>query len=153
MYASDPSYRWFSKRAVVDFFSAQDAHECLSSAPFRQDIALEFIQYYNDTLQLQTTQAYLKDPPSGYQQPPVDLFGGLAEIKDQVQAGQFKNEYDFEVAVQKLILATHDAHISLGYGILSIFTFGSPYGLVSVSTDGLALPKLFIPGQCSLVTA
>ncbi|KAI4121471.1 MAG: hypothetical protein LQ338_006342 [Usnochroma carphineum] len=122
-----------------------DAHECLSSAPFRQDIALEFIQYYNDTLQLQTTQAYLKDPPSGYQQPPVDLFGGLAEIKDQVQAGQFKNEYDFEVAVQKLILATHDAHISLGYGILSIFTFGSPYGLVSVSTDGLALPKLFIP--------
>lgn len=63
-----------------------------------------------------------------------------------MNAGQFQNEYDFEVAVQKLILATHDAHINLGYGILSIFTFGSPYGLVSISADGVALPKLFIPG-------
>ncbi|KAL9014820.1 MAG: hypothetical protein Q9173_000544 [Seirophora scorigena] len=61
------------------------------------------------------TQAYLKDPPPEYQQPPVDLFGGLANLKDQVEAGQFKNECNFEVAVQKLILATHDAHINLAY--------------------------------------
>lgn len=117
------------------------------SAPFQQDIALEFIEFYNETLQLQITQAYLKDPPNDYQQPAVDLFGGLAKIKDRVRAGQFTNEYDFEIAVQKLILATHDSHVNLGYGVTSIFTFGSPYGLVSVSTDGIALPKLFIPGQ------
>ena len=131
----------------VDFFSAQFAYECLASAPFNETIALEFLRYYSDTLQLQSTQAYLKNPPPDYQQPPVDLFGGLEKIKDQVKAGGFKSEYDFEVAVQKLILATHDAHINLAYGVLSIFTFGSPYGLVSVSTDGVALPKLFIPGQ------
>ncbi|KAL8924176.1 MAG: hypothetical protein Q9172_002798 [Xanthocarpia lactea] len=107
-----------------DLFAAEDAYNCLASAPFDQDTALQFLQF-------QSTQAYLKNPPSEYQQPPVDLFGRLANIRSQVNAGQFRNEYDFEVAVQKLILATHDAHINLGYGILSIFTFGSPYGLVS----------------------
>ncbi|KAI4091090.1 MAG: hypothetical protein LQ344_004318 [Seirophora lacunosa] len=118
-----------------NYFAAEDAYDCLASAPFDRGTALEFIDYYIDTLQLQSTQAYLKDPPPEYQQPPVDLFGRLANLKDQVEAGQFKSEYDFEAAVQKLILATHDAHINLAYGILSIFTFGSPYGLVSVSTD------------------
>ncbi|KAL8760522.1 MAG: hypothetical protein Q9184_003301 [Pyrenodesmia sp. 2 TL-2023] len=133
-----------------DFFAAEDAYNCLTSAPFDRDTALGFLKYWNETLQFQSTQAYLKNPPSEYQQPPVDLFGRLANIKDQVNAGQFRNEYDFEVAVQKLILATHDAHINLGYGILSIFTFGSPYGLVSVSADGVALPKLFIPDDLLL---
>lgn len=69
-----------------------------------------------------------------------------------MEAGQFQNEYAFEVAIQKLILATHDAHINLAFGIMSIFTFGSPYGLVSVSTDGVALPKLFVPGHSMLST-
>ncbi|KAI4144517.1 MAG: hypothetical protein L6R39_004148 [Caloplaca ligustica] len=124
--SSDPPCTGFFDSEYI-YFSAQAAYECLASAPFDKDVALEFINYYNDTLQLQSTQAYLKDPPSGYQQLPVDLFGGLAKIKDQVAAGQFKNEYDFEAAVQKLILATHDAHLSLGYGVLSIFNFGSPY--------------------------
>ena len=134
------------------FFGAKDAYDCLTSAPFNKDIALEFLQYYSDTLQLQSTQSYLKDPPAGYQQPSVDLLGGLEKIKDQAGAGQFKNEYDFEYALQQLILQTHDAHINLAFGILSIFTFGSPYGLVSVSTDGIALPKVFIVGQCSSLT-
>ncbi len=135
-----------------DFFAAEDAYNCLKSAPFDQGTALEFLQYWNETLQLQSTQAYLKNPPPEYQQPPVDLFERLANIQNQVNAGHFSNEYDFEVAVQKLILATHDAHINLGYGVLSIFTFGSPYGLVSVSTDGVALPKLFLTGQRSNMT-
>ncbi|KAI4192629.1 MAG: hypothetical protein LQ346_004227 [Caloplaca aetnensis] len=133
-----------TNEGIDDFFAAEDAYNCLKSAPFDQSTALEFLQYWNETLQLQSTQAYLKNPPPEYQQPPVDLFERLANIKNQVNAGQFSSEYDFEVAVQKLILATHDAHINLGYGVLSIFTFGSPYGLVSVSTDGVALPKLFL---------
>ncbi|KAG8528410.1 uncharacterized protein KY384_007328 [Bacidia gigantensis] len=127
-----------------DFFTADLVYQCLITAPFNQTIALQFLQYYEDTLQLQTTQAYLKQPPSDYQQPSFDLYGGLDKIRDQVNQGGFKNEYDFEYAVQQLVLQTHDAHLLLAYGIMSIFSFGSPYGIVSVSTNGIELPKIFI---------
>ncbi|KAL8988066.1 MAG: hypothetical protein Q9177_002799 [Variospora cf. flavescens] len=147
-----PRGRLRVRQSSNDYFAAQDAYNCLISAPFDQTTALGLISYYNETLQLQSTLTYLKDPPPGYQQPPVDLLRELANIRDQVEAGQFQNEYAFEVAIQKLILATHDAHINLAFGIMSIFTFGSPYGLVSVSTDGVALPKLFVPGHSMLST-
>ncbi|KAL9123703.1 MAG: hypothetical protein Q9217_006893, partial [Psora testacea] len=127
-----------------DLFTAKSAYDCLLSAPFNDTIALEFLQYYKDTLQLQSTQAYLKTPPSSYQQPSFDLLAGLDEISDRVKANYFKNEYEFEYALQQWVIATHDAHIQLIFGILSVFTFGSPYGLVSVSNDGISLPEVFI---------
>lgn len=122
-------------------------YDCLVSVPFNDTIALEFLQYYRDTLDLQTTQAYLKDPSSDYQQPSVDLLGGLDQIKEKVSAKSYNNEYDFEFELQQLLLSTHDAHLQLIFGILSVFYFGSPYGLVSVSSNGLELPKAFIIGE------
>ncbi|KAL9624193.1 MAG: hypothetical protein Q9204_007886, partial [Flavoplaca sp. TL-2023a] len=87
---------------------------------------------------------YLKNPPDTYKQPSVDLLGGLDSIQQAVDTGVYKNEYDFEAAVQSLIYSTHDAHINLYAGALSVFTFGAPVSIVSVSTDGIAFPKVFI---------
>ena len=117
--------------------------------PFNATVATELLQYYKDILQFQTTLAYLKDPPSSYQQPPVDLLAGLDSIEAKVNSGAFTNEYDFEVALQQLIYATHDAHIALTGGALNVFTFGSPLRIVSVSSDGIALPEIFVLGQSS----
>ena len=130
-----------------DLYLAYDVYTCLTSVPFNSTIALEFLQYYKDTLELQTTQSYLKDPPADYQQPAFDLFGTLEQIKADVNAGTYKNEYDFETALQKFVFGTHDAHIILQYGISSVFTFGSPYSIVSLSTNGIDIPKIFIAGQ------
>lgn len=91
--------------------------------------------------------AYLKNPPASYRQPPVDLLGGLDSIQQAVTNGVYKNEYDFEVAVQNLVYSTHDAHISLYAGVLGVFSFGAPVSIVSVSSDGIALPKVFILGK------
>ena len=74
----------------------------------------------------------------------MNLLGGHDQIKAKVNAKSYSNEYDFEVELQQLLLSTHDAHLELVYGILSVFYFGSPYGLVSVSSNGLELPKAFI---------
>ena len=76
----------------------------------------------------------------------MDVPAELASIKQRIQAGEFQNEYAFEVAVQEVVYATHDDHVNLNAGILSAFNFASPLRIVSASTDGIALPKIYILG-------
>jgi len=128
-------------------FDAKQAYDCLTSVPFNAAVATRFIKYYNDTIQFQSNLAYLKNPPTSYQQPSVDFAGGLAEIQQAIDNGKFANEYEFEVSLQTLIYATHDAHVNLIAGILNVFTFGSTYDIASVSLDGIQLPKTYLFGK------
>lgn len=120
----------------------------MTSVPFNPAVATGFLKYYNDTIQFQSTLAYLKNPPSSYKQPAVDLVAGLEYLQQQIQAGVFQNQYDFEVSLQNLVYSAHDAHLSLVSGILAAFSFGAPYGIVSVSGDGKQLPKVYRLGMC-----
>lgn len=129
------------------WFTAKEAYDCLKSVPFEPAVATRFIKYYNDTLQFHTTTAYLKNPPSSYQQPAIDLFRGLDEIQRKIDEGGFPNQYAFEATLQKLIYAAHDSHLDLISGVLAAFTFASPYNLVSASPDGIQLPKVYILGN------
>ena len=140
---STPCYQIFSSDYVL--FLASDAYDCLITVPFNATVARGLLSYYKDLLQFQTTLAYLKDPPPSYQQPSIDVLASLDALEAQVQAGAFTTEYDFEVALQTVIYAIHDAHVSLSAGILSIFTFGSPLRIVSASSNGIELPKIYIP--------
>ncbi|KAF2232880.1 hypothetical protein EV356DRAFT_232153 [Viridothelium virens] len=119
-------------------------HNCFITVPFDPAVASQFIAYWNDTLQFQSTLDYLKQPPSGYQQPAVDLIGGLDEIQTTIDSGGFANEYQFEAALANVLDSANDAHVSLIGGVLSSFTFGSAYGLTSLSIDGLELPKVYL---------
>lgn len=107
-------------------------------------MATRFNRYINDTLQFQGTLEYLKQPPQGYQQPPVDLIAGINAIQHDIDTNAFANEYQFEAAVQSLLFSAHDAHVSLNAGLLSPFYFGSSYGLKSVSIDGIQEPKVYL---------
>ena len=138
-----PCYAIFNSDDVL--FLASDAYDCLITAPFNATVATGLVSYYKDFLQFQSTLAYLKDPPPSYQQPSIDVLASLDALETQVQAGTFKTEYDFEVALQTILYATHDAHVALSAGVLSIFTFGSPLRIVSVSSNGIELPKIYIP--------
>ncbi|KAH6638299.1 hypothetical protein C7974DRAFT_158490 [Boeremia exigua] len=126
------------------FFAASDAYECLTSVPFNSAVASRFIAYWNETLQFQTTLAYLKNPPEGYQQPAVDFETELGKIQQRVDAGAYRNQYDFEADVQLLTYALKDGHVILNAGILSAFSFGSPYEITSASIDGKQAPKIYI---------
>lgn len=112
--------------------------------PFNPAVASRFVTYWNDTLQFQGTLEYLKDPPTGYQQPAVDLLAGLNEIQHAIDTGNFHNQYQFEAALQSLLYSAHDTHVSLNAGLLSSFYFGSSYGLTCVSLDGVQLPKVYL---------
>ncbi|KAI3323720.1 hypothetical protein HD806DRAFT_72048 [Xylariaceae sp. AK1471] len=125
-------------------FDASLVYECLISVPFNPAVATRLIEYYNDTLDFQSTVEFLKSPPPSYQQPSVDLRGGLQMIQDAVVSNSFANQYEFEVALQRLIMASHDTHLYLSAGILSAFSFGAPYDIVSLSIDGVEAPKVYL---------
>ncbi|KAK8119573.1 Peptidase S41 family protein ustP [Apiospora kogelbergensis] len=126
------------------FFYAVDVYDCLRSIPFYSDPALRFLNYYNTTLQFQSTLAFLKTPPGGYQQPAIDVGDILHRIENNVTAGAYRYQYEFEVDLQKLVLAIHDAHVNLDIGITSPFVYGSPYSISSVSLDGKEPPKIYL---------
>lgn len=135
------------------YFYAVDAFDCLSSVPFVADVALRFIEYYNTTMQFQSTLAYLRDPPADYQQPAVDFFQVLEQIKANVTAGAYVNQYAFESELMHLVYSTHDSHVQLYAGALSTFTFGNDYPLVSASLDGKEAPKVYLAGKYSVFLA
>lgn len=125
-------------------FAASDAYECLTSVPFNSAVASRFIAYWNETIQFQSTLAYLKDPPEGYQQPAFDVVAELARIQQRVDADAYKNQYDFEADFQLLTYAFKDGHVTLTAGVLSAFSFGSPYEIASVSVDGKQAPRIYL---------
>jgi hypothetical protein len=129
------------------FLWALDAYDCLTSVPFNPAVALRFLDYYNTTMQFQSTLAYLRTPPTGYQQPAVNVEQALQEISANVTAGNYQNQYDFEADVMALVYATHDTHVSLLAGAMAAFTFGSGYPLVSASIDGVQPPKVYYLGE------
>ena len=61
----------------------------------------------------------------------------------------FKNQYEFESALQAIVYSMHDDHVSLTAGILGAFSFGVDwdYEIVSVSLDGISLPKIYFMGM------
>ncbi|KAI9702997.1 MAG: hypothetical protein M1836_008211 [Candelina mexicana] len=125
-------------------FTAKQVYDCFITVPFNPAVATRFLQYYNDTLQFHTTLSYLKNPPSSYQQPAVDLLGGLDQIQKDINRGAFSNQYSFEATLQNLVYSARDSHLQLQSGILSPFKFASPYSIVSLSEDGVKDPKVYV---------
>ncbi|KAJ5511769.1 Interphotoreceptor retinol-binding [Penicillium expansum] len=125
-------------------FNATKVYDCLISVPFNPAVGSRLIKYINDTIQFQSTLAYLAHPPPTYQQPAVDLLAGLTELHHRVDQGLFANEYEFEVALNGLVSSAHDGHLNLNGGVLENFIFAAPVDIVSVSLDGLELPKVYV---------
>ncbi|KAH6692884.1 hypothetical protein BKA61DRAFT_684007 [Leptodontidium sp. MPI-SDFR-AT-0119] len=130
--------------ASVNQFPASKVYECLTSVPFNPAVASRFLKYYKESVQFQSTLAYLKTPPASYLQPPVDLLGGLDVIQTKIDIGAFENQYEFEATLQKLIYSAHDDHFDIAWGTLGVFSFGTRYRIVSVSEDGIELPQVYV---------
>ncbi|KAF2679354.1 hypothetical protein K458DRAFT_408210 [Lentithecium fluviatile CBS 122367] len=124
-------------------FWAKDAYSCLQSVPFNPAVASRFLRYWNETIQFQSTLAYLKSPPQGYQQPAVDVQEELAEIQRRIGSGFYSNQYAFEADFQLLTYALHDGHVQLKAGAMSAFSWGAPFEIASASVDGKEPPKIF----------
>jgi hypothetical protein len=134
-------------------FNGNLAYECLTGVPFNPAVATRFLDYYNDSLQFQSTLTYLKNPPTSYQQPGINVSERLEELQQAINKNKYSNQYDFEAALQKPLYATHDGHAILIAGILAAFNFASPYDIGSLSTDRVQLPKVYLAGNSSEVVA
>ena len=77
--------------------------------------------------------------------------GGLEQLQQGINSGIFPNQYEFDAALQTLLHATHDGHVDLIAGVLAAFSFASPCDIVSVSLDGVQLPKVYLAGNSSIV--
>jgi hypothetical protein len=82
----------------ISIFLAEDAYACLQSVPFNPAVGTRFLEYWNQTLQLHSTLAYLKTPPEGYQQPAIDVQKELSSIQKRVDSGFYDNQYSQFIA-------------------------------------------------------
>ncbi|CAG8229698.1 unnamed protein product [Penicillium olsonii] len=111
--------------------------------PFESERAVKFLEQARKILEFQSTIDILKDPPSGYTMPPTDILGGIDTILDKAKSNGYSSQFEMDLEVSHLIKSAHDGHLSFQLCSQSIFTYHIDMPLVSVSTDGLALPLVY----------
>ncbi|KAF2641563.1 peptidase S41 family protein [Massarina eburnea CBS 473.64] len=120
--------------------------QCLQSVPLDKEGNVQLIDDLKLYLQWQSNLAFLKNPPAEYTEQPVDLVGEMESMQKQIQSGGYKNEYDFQMDLNQLFTRAYDNHLSWQPDILAgVMQFQRPAGteLVSVSSDGIALPEIY----------
>jgi hypothetical protein len=120
--------------------------QCLQSVPLDQEGNVKLIDDLKLMVKWQSNIAYLKNPPEGYNEEPLDIMGELDTMQKQIAAGGFKTEYDFQLKMLNLFTKAYDNHFAYQPDILtSAMQFQRPPGseLVSVSSDGTALPEIY----------
>lgn len=124
---------------------AKLAWDCLNDVPLDSVSAGPWLDSLRPYIEWQSTTAYLKNPPEGYQEPAADVWGDFESIKSRAASGEFANEYELEFALYRLFQTTHDGHFrylpKLAGGV---FGFGRPISLVSYSIDGTSRPKPYV---------
>src|SRR5262245_36876150 len=77
---------------------ADIAYQCLQSVPVDVPGDMELIEELKLILQWQSNIAYLKDPPPGSPQPPVDMIGRLDQISGNLATGgHYHSEYEVQL--------------------------------------------------------
>jgi hypothetical protein len=125
---------------------AELAVQCLQSVPLDKDGNIQLINDLKVYLEWQSNLAFLKNPPPEYTEQPVDLMGEMESMQKQLSAGGYSNEYDFQLDLNQLFNRAYDNHLTWQPDILAgVLQFQRPAGteLVSVSSDGKALPEIF----------
>jgi hypothetical protein len=120
--------------------------KCLMSVPLDKEGNIKLIDDMKLFVKWQSNIAYLKNPPANYTEKPVDVMGELDTMQKGLSNGTFKTEYDFQMEMMTLFNRAYDNHFAYQPDILaSAMQFQRPPGteLVSVSSDGKALPEVY----------
>lgn len=116
--------------------------------PLDEGRAVSFVEEYRKYLQFQSTLEILTNPPEGYLMPPTDLLGGLDEIQVKAAIGFYSNQYDFDTAISDLVNSAYDGHLAIRLCSLHYFGLEIDMPLVSISSNGTALPQVYAYSTC-----
>lgn len=105
---------------------------------------------YNQTL---NRIRYLKNPPAGYPEPAIDVVAQLDNITAKLQNAEYNNEYEVQLDIATTFTRAHDGHFYFLPDILGVIAFSRDESLqlVSVSTDGVRLPEVYVYGMHNFV--
>lgn len=148
--------------AATPRVDAQLAYDCLTSvelipadATALVEAMFPYLEWQSGTFSLPSQRytlkppdtSYLKSPPASYQMPAVDIFTDLNTILANIKAGMYKNEHEFQTDLFTTFQAVHDGHFRFAPDLLSkALQFRRPVQVVSVSRDGVELPKVYLRG-------
>jgi hypothetical protein len=124
-----------------------DVYACLQDVPINKTLAVAQIEWLENYMQFQSTLAYLKNPLPSYPLPAVDIISGLESIRAAAATGNYSGEYDFEFDTWDLLLRSYDGHILYTPFLIGAFSISRNVELVSISTNGTDLPKVYMLGQ------
>jgi hypothetical protein len=124
------------------FFNPSVPLDCFKEVPINQTLASRWLTYITGVTQFQSTLAYLKNPPSSYQYPAVDVLGQLETIGNNLAAGQYTNQFNFDADIANLFSSARDGHLKL-WSPFSLTGYTIRQLLVSVSKDGIEIPQLY----------
>jgi hypothetical protein len=82
--------------------------------------------------------------------PSTDIIGGIDTILAKAKSNGFSSQFDMDFEINNLIKSAHDGHLAFQLCSQSIFAYGIDLPLVSISTDGLALPQVYTLGMSGL---
>jgi hypothetical protein len=75
--------------------------------------------------------------------------GKLNSIKANLEDGVYPNEYLFQVDLYQVFALGHDGHfIFYPDAISKAIEFGMGPSLVSISSDGSEIPRIYFKGEC-----
>lgn len=126
---------------------AQLGLQCLQSVPLDTEGNIKLLEELNLYLEWQSNIAYLRNPPAEYTEDPIDILGGMEDIKQRLNSGDYLNEYDFQQDLTILFNKAYDNHFSWQSDILGTamqFQTAAGTELISISSDGIELPRVYL---------
>lgn len=123
-------------------FPADKAFDCLNSVPVDKEGDKKLIEELKIIWQWNSDITWLKNPPEDWENGPLDIMAELDQIKNNLD--NFESEYQVQLAIQKITLRSGDFHFNYAPDILNVFQFIKPQGIVALSDDGVAMPKIYV---------
>ncbi|KAK1992372.1 peptidase S41 family protein [Colletotrichum falcatum] len=120
------------------------AFDCLKAIAVDKQNDLDLLNYLEPFVSFQSTLDTLADPPEGYLLPGVDIIGGFGQIRANLLQDVYKSQVEFALDLSRVFAQAADGHFGYNPAILGVFTFASGNALVSVSDDGLDVPRVYL---------
>ncbi|EAT87568.1 hypothetical protein SNOG_05177 [Parastagonospora nodorum SN15] len=129
--------------ALVASRITQSPHsDCLDSVPVDTSGNEKLIEELKTVWQFQSELVWFKNPGDGWEYGPLDIIQELDNVKNSLSS--FKSEYAVQLAIQNITVRTGNFHFNYDPDILQVFRFSRPLNVASISSDGKALPKLYV---------